>query len=199
MNYLAHIYLAGEQPDAIVGNLMGDFVKGRLTATTLAPALLSGINLHRKIDTYTDTHPLFRQSKQRLRPELRRYSGILVDIFYDHFLVQHWSCYSAQPLREFIDEVYALLRQRYALLPERMQRSIHHMLANDLLMSYRELAGIERALQGLERRLKRPSQLAAGVLDLQACYAELESDFSLFFPQLIAFVEHYNASMESKQ
>jgi acyl carrier protein phosphodiesterase len=187
MNYLAHLFLDGENRDAIVGNLMGDFVKGQVDPG-LAAGLREGILLHRKIDVYTDAHPVFRASRRRLRSEYRRYGGILIDIFYDHFLARSWSDHSSVSLRSFSQNVYRILAQRYETLPSPMQRSVAHMIQHDLLMSYRELGGIARALRGVEGRLKRASRLGDAVADLARNYGPLKRDFGVFFPELESFV-----------
>lgn len=188
MNYLAHLYLADADHESLIGNLMGDFVKGPVP-TELPCKRRLGVILHRKIDTFTDAHPTFITSKRRIGPPFGRYSGILIDLVYDHFLARHWSHYSDQALPDFCSTVYTALDDAYPTLPARMQRSVRYMLANDLLFSYRELAGIERALQGIERRLRRPSGLSLALIELETHYLALETDFSEFFPQLIAFVE----------
>ena len=187
MNYLAHLYLADPEPDAWIGNLMGDFVKGPLP-DSLPPALQQGIRLHRAVDHYTDQHPVFRHSKRRISPAYRRYAGILIDMFYDHLLAVSWSQYSQQSLRQFTTEVYAVLQRNQAQLPPRMQGSVSYMLANDLLHTYQQSSGIARALQGIERRLSRPSDLGQAITELHTNYSGLEDDFHDFFPQLRAHV-----------
>ena len=140
---------------------------------------------------FTDAHPIVKGSKQHLQPRFRRYAGILVDIFYDHFLARHWARYSSEPLREFSLRVYGILAAHYADLPLSMQRSVSHMIANDLLMSYRGVAGIQRALRGVEGRLKRESRLPEAISDLQRNYTGLADDFAAFFPELIAYARGF--------
>lgn len=195
VNYLAHLYLADDDPEFLVGSLLGDFLKGPLDER-LAGGLRQGVLIHRKIDVYTDAHPLFRRSKQRLRPQFRRYGGILIDIYYDHFLAGNWSRYSPLSLRDFSGQVYRILEVYYPDLPPSMQRMVSGMIANDLLMSYRELDGIGRALQRIEHRLKRrESRLGDAVEDLALNYTELRTDFEAFFPQLIAYVAQLKTTM----
>ena len=194
MNYLAHLFLAGPDPEARLGNLMGDFVKGPVPAE-LPAALQQGIVLHRRIDRFTDSHPVFRRSRRRLSPEFRRYGGILIDVFYDHLLIRHWHDYHRQALDDFIDDVHQLLLRRLPALPATMQRSMRYLLANDLLRSYRHPAGVARALAGLERRLSRPSNLAAAVTDLECNHNGLSTDFRQFFPELIAHVESHKQQL----
>ena len=192
MNYLAHLYLARfateDTPQALIGNLMGDFVKGPIP-DDLAPALRQGIWLHRRVDRFTDDHPLFRRSKRRIAPAYRRYAGILIDVFYDHLLATRWPRYADEPLEHFVDRVHAVLRQAHPTLPPRMQRSVGYLLNNNLLLSYRHPAGVERALRGLENRLKRPSNLGRAAAELTANRDGLDDDFGAFFPDLIGYVE----------
>ncbi len=197
MNYLAHLYLAGPDPEARLGNLMGDFVKGPVPAE-LPAGLQRGIVLHRRIDSFTDGHPMFRRSRQRLSPEFRRYGGILIDVFYDHLLIRHWPDFHAQALDDFIEEVHQLLQRRLPDLPAAMQRSMRYLLANDLLRSYGDPAGVARALAGLERRLSRPSNLAAAVTELEFNYPGLSTDFRQFFPELIAHVESHKQQLHHR-
>ena len=192
MNYLAHLFLAGNDPESIIGSLMGDFAKGRIDEA-LAPTVRWGILTHRKIDAYTDTHSIVKRSKHRLRIEYRRYGGILVDLYYDHFLALHWARYSAASLEDFAVHVYRLLSSHLERLPAPMQRSVSNLIANDLLLSYREVDGIRRALKGIEGRLTRPISLSEAVFDLELNYRSLEADFLAFFPELIKFTEQLNS------
>lgn len=191
MNYLAHLFLADDDTQSIIGNLMGDFVKGHIDES-LNPQIRQAILMHRKIDAYTDTHAVVRRSKRRLRAEYRRYGGILVDLYYDHFLALHWSRYSAVALEDFTTYVYRLLRSHQTQFPAPMQRRVSYMIANDLLQSYRQIDGIRHALHGIEGRLKRQSRLSEAVLDLEVNYKALDTDFSTFFLELIDFASQLN-------
>ena len=188
MNYLAHLYLAGSEPEAVIGSLMGDFVKGRVDPT-LSPGLRHAILQHRRIDSFTDANPLVKQSKQRIRSDFRRYAGILVDVFYDHFLATEWRSYAEVPLDEFVEMVYEQVSQHLDTLPPRMQHSMRYMVNNDLLRTYRTVDGIGWALRGIETRLKRPSRLGEAVIELENAYEALCGDFTEFFPQLTRFVD----------
>ena len=193
MNYLAHLYLSDGDPESLVGSLMGDFVKGRVDPD-LSPAMRWAVLVHRRVDSFTDAHAVFRRSKRRVRPEFQRFAGILVDLYYDHFLARQWTRYSAIPLEDFAQGVYRILQQRQHSFPASMQRSISYMVANQSLQSYQELQGVERALKGIEGRLKRPSRLGEAVVDLQHHHQALADDFATFFPDLIRFVERLKRS-----
>jgi acyl carrier protein phosphodiesterase len=187
MNYLAHLYLVDDDPESLVGSLMGDFVKGGVNPAR-PPTIRHAILQHRRIDSFTDAHPLVKRSKQRIHPEFRRYAGILVDMFYDHFLASEWRSYSETPLEEFAGFVYQQLIRHFDTLPPRMQSSMRYMVDNDLLVSYQTIDGIGRALRGVETRLRRPSRLGEAVSELENAYPMLCDDFRDFFPELIRFV-----------
>ncbi|MBN1310452.1 MAG: DUF479 domain-containing protein [Anaerolineae bacterium] len=188
MNHLAHLYLSGDDPLLRIGNLAGDFVKGVDTAA-LHPAVQQGIALHKAIDAYTDSHPIVQQSKKRIGPTHTRFAGVLIDVFYDHFLAANWDTYCDQPLEEYIDEIYADLQAHRALLPPPLQAALPRMLAADWLRAYRDIDGIALALGRLERRLRRRVDLASSIDELKRNYTELEDDFRIFFPDLIAHTQ----------
>src|SRR3954463_9153752 len=105
MNWLAHLFLSQPDPAFRVGNLLPDLLP--ISALSdLAPEILRGVRQHRRIDAFTDTHPVVRRSINRLNPPLRRFGGIVVDVFYDHFLSRDWERYSKVPLSNFIGEIY---------------------------------------------------------------------------------------------
>lgn len=195
MNYLAHLLLADKTSNSFLGSLMGDFVKGAVDET-LPEGLRTAIIQHRRIDSFTDAHPVVKRSKNRINPEFRRYAGILVDVFYDHFLATQWANFSDEPLTAFTTQVYAHLNQQSHLAPQQMQRTLSYMTHYDLLGSYREIDGIHRALCGIESRLKRPSQLGRAVIELQQKHSELLVDFMDFFPELVQFVIADSASLK---
>lgn len=144
MNYLAHLHLAPDNPAARVGNLLGDFLKPS-HALHLPPALQQGMALHRRIDSHTDRHPLVMQSKSRIAPIRRRYAGILVDIFYDHFLARHWARFCSMPLADFTRRSYAELQAHRQWLPPRLLEILPRMQAEDWLLSYARLRDSRRA------------------------------------------------------
>lgn len=187
MNYLAHFYLADGSPDALVGSLLGDFVKADDHAD-YPPEIQRAILSHRKIDSFTDAHPVISRSKRRLSDTHRHTKGILIDLFYDHFLARNWGDYAKVPLPEFTRHVYQTLTGYQDILPHRMQRMLPYMITDDWLGSYTDVENIERALKGLSRRLTRSNSLGQGVADLETNYAAFQSDFRAFFPELSAYV-----------
>lgn len=189
MNYLAHTFLSQESDAAIVGALLGDFVKGAID-DRYTPAIRAAIRLHRAIDRYTDQHDTVKASRALVSRERRRFAGILIDVFYDHFLAAHWNKFSATPLEVFTTRVYAALQPQVASYPERLQRVLPHMTREDWLASYAEIESVDAALNGIARRFKRFQRarvLNDAVQELTDNYAALESDFLAFFPELVKF------------
>ncbi|KPG81092.1 acyl carrier protein phosphodiesterase [Pseudomonas sp. RIT-PI-o] len=188
MNYLAHLHLGGQRPGQLLGSLYGDFVKGRLQGQ-FDPEVEAAIALHRRIDVFTDRHPLVDTALGRFTETRRRYAGIVLDVFFDHCLARDWRLYADQPLEQFTADVYRVL-SRERQLPERLAKIAPHMVANDWLGSYREFAVLEQVLRGISRRLTRPEELAGAMQELRRLYEPLSEDFSLFYPQLQDFARH---------
>ena len=190
MNFLAHLYLSRGSKQIMVGNFIADFIKGEETETFQKEVCL-GVVLHRKIDSFTNKHRCFAHSKKRLWPRHRHYSSVIVDIFYDHFLAKNWDEYSTTSLEEFASQAYSSLQQYDEILPARAKRILPHMVANNWLVNYRNLRGIDRAMQGMARRASFPSQMARAAEDLKKDYKSFESDFRNFFPELKAHSINY--------
>src|SRR5690606_4476409 len=135
MNFLAHIYLSGTDKDVIIGNFIGDEVKGK-SYTEYPVAIQKGLLLHREIDTFTDAQPIVRQSTKRLHYKYSHYSGVIVDILYDHFLAKNWNMYSDVSLEKFADDFYHLLEKNKAVLPPATLKMIPYMIQGNWLVSY---------------------------------------------------------------
>ena len=188
MNYLGHLYLAENSSASLVGNLLGDFVKGAIS-DELPDEIRYGIALHRKVDVFTDSHEIVRTSMRRITPARRRFAGIMIDMFYDHFLAKNWRQFSDIPLHRFSENVYRALLEHHALLPDRLKRMLPYIIEENWLVSYREIDAIDRALNRLAKRFKRVNTLPNAAEELAANYEELQGDFYRFFPDLIQFVK----------
>lgn len=186
MNLLAHAYLSGDNQHIVLGNLMGDFVKGRVDAE-LHEDVQRGIRLHRLIDTYTDANPVFARSRERLQKPFRRFAGILIDIFYDHFLSKEWARFSPVALPEYARGIYQLLETNRLRLPKRMEQFTTYMITNDILVAYGRVDAIERVLGGMSRRFAHENPLAQGVHELTRNYDGLYADFEEFFPSIVQY------------
>ena len=188
MNFLAHAVLSFEHPDLIVGNFIADFVKGR--AYLDYPENVSkGILLHREIDHYTDQHPQFRNSKTRLSSEFGHYSGVIVDMYFDHFLAANFHRFHRRTLEEFSNHVYQTVRSFDGTIPAKADYILHHMSRSNWLLSYRKISGIDQALKGMSRRTKFRSRLEFAGIALRENYHLYYTDFMIFFPKVLSFAQ----------
>jgi acyl carrier protein phosphodiesterase len=186
MNYLAHLFLSQHTPGFLIGGLLGDFVKGEIKYI-YDRDIIKGIELHRRIDIYTDTHNIVRSNKSVISSKRRRFAGILIDVFYDHFLTKNWSQYSNIQLLGFSQNVYKLLQANQDTLPESLKLILPNMISEDWLTSYREFRGVENALNRISARLRRENNIKDGIEDLLLSYQQLELSFFDFFSDLINY------------
>ena len=184
MNFLAHIYLSGDDEGVTIGNFIADGIKGKRYLNYPAK-IQKGILLHRSIDSYTDSHPTVRQSTKRLHENYGHYSGVIVDILYDHFLAKNWEKYHEIPLDEYVDNFYELLRNSYEVLPTRIKRMMPYMISDNWLLSYATVKGISKILAQMNVRTKGVSKMNFAVLELEEFYTEFEQEFTSFFTELI--------------
>jgi len=192
VNFLAHLYLAGEDEGLIVGNFIADSVKGN-KFNDYGPRIAKGIQMHREIDFFSDTHPVYRQSVHRLSPTYGKFSGVITDMFYDHFLAKYWNDYSNIPLKDFVENAYAILRHHQAEFPEKSRVILTYMSKHDWLTSYAKPEGIRRALKGLSERMAYYSPMDEAVNELEKDFELYKADFTEFFPLLQKHVEHFKA------
>ena len=186
MNWLAHLRLAPDEPLLRLGNLCGDFVRG-VHVATLHPDLQRGIRQHRAGDAFVDAHAVVRQSRDRLDAPFRRLAGVLVDVFYDHFLARDWDRLGdGRSLPEFAASVHALLREHHDLLPPRLAAARPWMERQGWLVGYAGIDGIESVLRRMANRLSGTTPLGDGAEQLRGHYAALERDFTAFWPELLA-------------
>ncbi len=189
MNFLSHLYLAGNSEGLIIGNYIADSVKGS-QFNNFSKEIQQGILLHRKIDTFTDSHPMVEQSKQRLREKYKKYAGVIVDIYYDHYLAINWNQYSNQELESFVTAIYAIINSYHSLLPEKSVLFTRYMLEHNILVGYSKLEGIERVLKGMARRTSFESNMENAIQDLKEHFDLFENEFKIFFPELQNFVSN---------
>jgi acyl carrier protein phosphodiesterase len=186
MNFLAHIYLSGDNNLITIGNFMADGIRGNKYKKYPLDIQI-GILLHREIDTFTDAHPIVRQSTKRLHANYSHYSGVIVDILYDHFLAKNWAKYSKVPLDLYIENFYNTVNSHFEILPDRTKKMMPHMIAGNWLLNYASIEGIQEVLEGMNRRTKYVSGMNEATKELVEFYSEFENEFTLFFEELIAF------------
>lgn len=186
MNILAHIYLSNNQPQLQIGNFIADFIKAN-QYKHLPENIQKGIFLHRQIDSFTDAHPIVKQSKRRLNERYKLYNGIIIDIFYDHFLAKNWTDYHLLSLEVFASNFYGLLKKNIEILPPKVLKMMPYFINQNWLLNYANFQGIERTLIGMNKRTNLQSQMHLAIGDLKLNYKEFELDFTAFFKNLITF------------
>jgi acyl carrier protein phosphodiesterase len=187
VNYLAHVFLSGDDDELLVGNFIADAVKGN-TMNDFSKGIIRGIKLHRLIDEFTDRHSLHKASRIKLHKRYGHYSGVMIDIFYDHFLAKNWENYSDKSLKEYTEDVYLKIDNYRDILPERISYMLKYMVPQNWLLNYANLEGIDRVLRGMASRAKFASGMETGVEELTRYNLEFGVEFSQFFPELRQFV-----------
>jgi acyl carrier protein phosphodiesterase len=198
VNWLAHALLSDDSVEFRLGNVLADLVKGR-ERKTMSDEFLRGVKHHQKIDAFTDTHPIVCQSRKRISDSYRRFSGILVDIFYDYYLANAWQEHCDIPLLQFTSALYAQLQAYPMTFSEDVQFAIDRLIEDDRLGLYQHIHGIENTLKRVSNRIAdktgRDFKLDLAIDELTNNHAALASDFARFVPQLKAYVQRSISSV----
>jgi acyl carrier protein phosphodiesterase len=191
LNYLAHIFLSGNCSQLKIGNFIGDFVKG--SQYNNYPTILSrGVVFHRAIDAFTDSHPVFRNTKTFLFPVFGRYSAILVDMYFDHFLARNFEKFTeGKSLVCFATSFYFSVLLNYRHLPPKLKRFIFHFVFTNRLKKYATLSGLKSSLDIMSQYKVRAINPDLTIEFLKANYDLLEENFNLFMPDVMKFSEDY--------
>ena len=188
MNFLAHIYLSGEEEEIKIGNFIGDYIKG--SAFHIYPdKIKEGILLHRFIDTFTDKNKFTLEAKAPFTPKYRKYSGIVIDIIYDHFLASNWEKYSNIPLKDFVDDFHNLLIKNNGMLPMEVQKFIPKLIANNRLYSYKDIDGIRSVLSTMAKYTSLPDHSEFAITVMKENYNMLQENFFSFFSDIKYYIK----------
>jgi len=187
MNYLAHLYLSGESEKLLVGNFIGDYVKGK-KYLQYPEEISRGIILHRHIDSFTDQHTLHKAAKLPFKDDFGHYSGIIVDFIYDHFLAKNWNSYSDMTLSWFAKWTHSVLLANFKQLPMRVQGFLPFLIQNRRLESYASIEGITQAVKIMAKYSSLPSKSDKMQMALLENHDELEANFEAFMAELISYV-----------
>ena len=187
MNYLAHLYLSGNNHEIMIGNFIADHVKGK-QIELYDEEVVKGIRLHRLIDEFTDSHEIVSLSKNRIREEFKKYTPVIIDVFYDHFLAINWHKYHHENLDEFANRFYELMNKNGHRLPERTNQMLQYMIPQNWLMNYKTIEGINKTLTGMSRRTKFESKMEFAAAHLDLHYAAFEKEFEAYFEELRSYV-----------
>jgi acyl carrier protein phosphodiesterase len=188
MNFLAHTYLSGNNDEILIGNFIGDYVKGK-RYDRYPEMIRKGILMHRDIDTFTDYHSITKRSRMRIISKYHKYAGIVIDIFYDHFLASSFDKYSNLPLEDYVSYAYLILKRNYRILPISIKYWFPTFLENNWMMAYTTVEGIERVLDRMSANTSLPNHSAYAIEVLREEYDAFTADFEEFFPLIIKFLE----------
>lgn len=189
MNFLAHQYLSGESEKVKIGNFIGDYIKGK-KYLDYHPEIQKGILLHRSIDYFTDRHPIVLQSSNRLKKGYKKYSGVVIDVIYDHFLAKKWDQYHTQAISKFVTQSHEILVRNYLILPYQVKFFLPFIIQSRRLESYSTLEGLQSALEIMSRRTSLPDQTNYAIQTLQDQYDDFEFEFDSFMNDLIGYVRN---------
>lgn len=189
MNFLAHIYLSGNSDEIRLGNFIGDYVKGR-DHQNYPRQVQIGIIIHRKIDSFTDSHPIVRSHKEMFYPRYHKYAGIVTDILYDHFLAHEWHMFSEIIFDEYVENVHDWLRSNLDNMPLEMKKFVPNFIRNKWLHSYRTIEGIQSVLIGMSKGTSLPPEYEFAILMLRKHYGDIKHDFFRYFPELVSHVNN---------
>lgn len=188
MNFLAHCYLSCSNEDILIGNFITDFISKKQSDTYSGDVKL-GIELHRKIDAFTDTHEASLELRKMLRANHGKYAPVVVDLVWDYYLCLNWSLYSGNALPIFTSDIYKIINKNKALLPPKLESKIDGMIADDFLLAYADEKRMRRSLQWMDNRVKYPSKFYAMADDIKMNHDHFNALFKNFFPDLIAYVD----------
>lgn len=197
MNYLAHAYLSFGEPKVLVGNLIGDSVRGNIERT-YEKDIVVGIKLHRAIDHFTDNHPLVKQAQELLKPEYGKYASVITDMYFDYFLGKYWKNYHEQPLEEFAREVYDTIEIFIDIIPFRFMKMYGFMRYHDMLVGYGSLDGIRRAMQAMAKKTKFHSKMETAHIFLDEHHEYFRIHFGDFFEDLVAHSKEKLAELKGQ-
>ena len=187
MNFLAHAFLSDNQHDIIIGNFITDFLRGRKAVDDLPKVIQQGIIIHRKIDKFTDKHPIVKQSVKRLKSTQGRYASVLMDVFYDYFLIKNWSTFSPTLLSDFAANIYSHLETEIHLYPKSLQKRLPQMISHDWLVRYGEIEGLKFTFSKMSNRTSFEDNFHLATDDLLRFEEEFNEEFLVFFPELLAY------------
>lgn len=198
MNYLAHAFLSNSNEEHLVGNFIADHLRGN-SFGQYSTGIVEGILLHRKIDTFTDAHPEFKKAKRFFYEGFEKYSGVLVDIYFDHLLAKDFQSYSAVSLQTFSEKVYRIYTAYQHLLPAGSVRFLDYVTKNNIYVSYAEEQGIETVLNHLSYRIKHGVELDRSISLFRKYEDSLKDSFNLFFSDILSFLSNSENKQISKQ
>jgi acyl carrier protein phosphodiesterase len=188
LNFLAHIYLSGNNEHVKVGNFVADWIKGN-EYKKFPEGIQKGILIHRKIDFFTDNHLIIKKSKNRFSEKYRKYAGIIIDVCYDHFLAKDWNTYSEMSLHDIVVSMKTCFHSNSQYFTPELQKFFPHFLNHGWIEMYPTIDGIEKVLTGMSKHTSLPDETVEAIRIFREYYSDFQAEFDEYFPQLIRYVE----------
>jgi acyl carrier protein phosphodiesterase len=188
MNYLAHLFLSGNDKFLKLGNFMADEIKGK-SYLEYPKEIQNGIILHRAIDDFTDKHPLVSKGSSRFFEAVGHYNSVVIDMVFDHILAKNWNTYCKVDLSDYASKFYLFLESNEHLLPKKIRRVVPYMVEHNWLVSYAEIEGLRSILKQMNHKTKHHTQLEKGVDIYLKHQAEFDLEFKAFFEDIMKFCE----------
>jgi acyl carrier protein phosphodiesterase len=185
MNILIHLFFSQNDENVIIGNFIADYIRGLDRLKIYSPKIQSGIKLHQWIDNYSDKNIIVKKSISLFSPSLKHYAPVAVDVIYDHFMSNNWEKFSNKSLHNTISDFYLILKNNYNILPSRAKKAVDHMISNNWLMMYKDIAGLKHIFEWMDSRASFNSNLTNSIEILLKNYLEIENDFHTFMSQMI--------------
>jgi acyl carrier protein phosphodiesterase len=198
MNLLAHQLLSKNETELAIGNFIADAVKGK-QYLNYSEGIQNGILLHRRIDFFMDHNEITIKGMKRLRADFSKYSTVIIDVFYDHFIAKNWEVYHHLSLLDFTQKQYQILLAHIDQIPDRLRMMLHYLEKENWMYEYRKIEGIENALLGISRRIKHDFQLDKSVKILIEHYDEYEAEVSAFMPIISAKIPEWLEEINSSK
>lgn len=186
MNFLAHIYLSGEEKEIQFGGFIADFIKGN-KYKVFSEKIIQGILLHRSIDSYTDTHQVVKRSNEKFRAVYGKYAGIATDILYDHFLAADWKQFSDVELEKFVKDFHKTVKENINLIPESSYRFVNPFIEKNRLLCYRTIDCLQDVFDKMAFYTSMPDKTNEAMKIIETNYSELKTDFKTFFTDVKTF------------
>lgn len=193
MNYLGHIYLSGNNEQLMIGNFIGDYVKGK-QYENYPDEIRKGILLHRVIDDFTDKNEHWLEIRELLKPLYKRYAGVVADILVDHYLAKNWDQFSSTQLNLYSEWVYAVLQKNYVVLPQRVQYFLPYLIQHKRLQSYAKKSGLEMSLRIMSDRTSLPDHTDEVMQLINNEYPIFKKYSLLFLEEVRLFIKQNNNS-----
>jgi acyl carrier protein phosphodiesterase len=180
--------LAQPTVESAVGNLLGDFARG-VDAQRLSQPVRAGLDNHRAVDRFTDSHSLVQELKRGFSRKRRRFAGIALDIYFDHLLLQDWDRFEQRDQEALIADFYERMAVGESMMPAaEMRRVTRRMIDYDWFRSYRDIDAIAESLDRVAARIRFDNEFGNAIEDLQRHQDAIREVFHEFYPQLQARV-----------